>query len=208
MSAFAATQARSQVTYDENTSEDESGSEADLSDHDDPLFLREGNPLGDVYYNSGTDEENASMPTTELAKFPKNIELSTWKPDNASARHGTDSSLIFQVTTGKSITMIGQYDLWVKTGAVRIYGATLIGGPRSVHRVFAPATHALPQIVGLAPMSEIEILQGDRTLSSLGRISPFYCRLWDHSRKAADDAPAKLPLSLPGVSFVGVSIPA
>jgi len=168
------------------------------------LFLREGNPSGDVYYNSGSDGEGSSLPTTDLAKFPKNVELSTWKPTKDNVYRGSKSTLVFHLTVGKSITLIGQYDLWVKTGVVRVYGATLIGGPRSLHRIFAPATHALPQIVGLAPKSEIEIMQGDRTISSLGRISPLYRRLWDHGKKPAAGIELELPLSFPGVAFVSV----
>lgn len=52
--------------------------------------------------------------------------------------------------------ILGTCTLWVKHGAVSLYGAT-IQASTAVHRVYAPSTHALPAIEALSSKAEFQL---------------------------------------------------
>lgn len=180
--------------------------EVDESDRNDALYLREREALQQHYQSSSDEMEAPLEPEAEPVGLNlealARIEFSSWKPAGQDVGSSTANVRCLRVRVGETVTLIGQYDLWVKTGTVKLYGATLRGGPHSVHRIFAPATHALPQILGLAAESDLEIWQFGHSLRPLGRLSPLYRRLWNHNKESSEDRKGLASLNLRGVSLV------
>lgn len=94
------------------------------------------------------------------------------------------------------MAIVGQYDLWVRRGAVNIMGATLHASPK-LHRVYAPSTHSLPVIryarnpYGPANQPvEITILSCRSQLRLLRRLSWRFAKIWNRK-------PSKTGASVP-----------
>ncbi|KAL7269237.1 Polynucleotide 5'-hydroxyl-kinase grc3 [Rhizina undulata] len=98
---------------------------------------------------------------------PKVVELSTFKPN----KENYIVSVQFQGAGGieahvrmyapETLTFVGQYNLQVKKGAITLAGITLT--PDSgTQTVYATATHALPEIKCLHPLSRIPSRKGDK----------------------------------------------
>ncbi|KAL8806247.1 MAG: hypothetical protein Q9200_005108 [Gallowayella weberi] len=91
------------------------------------------------------------------------------------------------------LTLIGQYEIWVRKGAISILGAVLYPSS-TVHRVFAPSTHSLPVIRPVRnpfgpPEQPVEI-----TISSfqcgirlLKQISPMFGLIWNKAIQLSND---------------------
>lgn len=90
------------------------------------------------------------------------------------------NSVKLKLKFGEYVTHIGQYSLRVEVGSVLIYGATLHAGLR-VYEVFAPSTHALPDIRCISPLGAvIELISRNyKPMRLLGRLSPLYERIWN-----------------------------
>ena len=91
----------------------------------------------------------------------------------------------------QSLALIGQYDLWIRKGAVSIYGAILHASSK-LHRVYAPATHAIPVIKAVInPYSpygrsaEIKIVSCKSRIRLLNEISSEYGKIWNESIEEA-----------------------
>ena len=85
----------------------------------------------------------------------------------------------------QSLALIGQYDLWVRKGVVSLCGAVLSASSK-LHRVYAPATYALPIITPVAnpygcggERAEIRIISCNSRVRILKDLSPEYGRLWN-----------------------------
>jgi len=86
----------------------------------------------------------------------------------------------------QSLTLVGQYDLWVRKGAVNIAGAVLHVSSR-LHRVYAPSTHSLPSIRPIpnpyGPQNlpaEITVISCTSRIRLLKQLSPKFGRVWNH----------------------------
>ena len=91
------------------------------------------------------------------------------------------------------LTLIGQYQIWVRKGAVSVLGATL--HPSSAaYRVFAPSTHSLPVIkpirnpFGPAEQPvEITIVSFRSGIRLLKQVSPHFGRIWSTAINLSGD---------------------
>jgi len=80
--------------------------------------------------------------------------------------------------------ILGEYGLCVKKGAVTISGAKLTR-ESGYYQVFAPSTHALPEIAcvkvkgkGEGPDTEVLITKTESGLRDLGRTCPVANGIW------------------------------
>ena len=107
------------------------------------------------------------------------------------------------------MTLLGQYDVWVRKGAISIAGAVLHASSR-LHRVYAPSTHSLPSIHPISNPYGPQNTQAEITINSctsrirlLRHLSPKFGRIWNHKHPSTRPDPPKLDLSQR--SFVLVS---
>lgn len=92
-----------------------------------------------------------------------------------------------------TITLIGQYDLWVRKGAVSLYRAVLHSSSQ-LHRVYAPSTHPLPPLrlarnpYGSAKQSaEITLFSCRSRIRMLNQLSPKFGRIWNPKDTSIDE---------------------
>ena len=85
----------------------------------------------------------------------------------------------------KTIALIGQYDLWVKKGAVSIYGAVIYASSK-LHRVYAPTTHAIPIVRALfdpfgpeKQTCELNFRSCSSGIRRLGHLCPQFKNIWN-----------------------------
>ena len=85
----------------------------------------------------------------------------------------------------QSLAILGQYDIWVRSGAISILGAVIHASSR-IHRVYAPSTHSIPPIrplpnpfgTGNAPV-ELTIISCRSRMRMLRQIAPKFGRIWN-----------------------------
>ena len=106
------------------------------------------------------------------------------------------------------MTLIGQYDIWVRTGAVSILGAILHADSR-IHRVYAPSTHSLPSIRPLwnpygseHQVVDITISTCNTRIRMLRELSPKFSRIWDKKQRPKKDSMNGVDLSQRSFLFV------
>ena len=80
---------------------------------------------------------------------------------------------------------MGQYDLWVRSGAISILGAVFHASSR-LHRVFAPTTHSIPSIKAIPnpygtgnPSVIVTIQSSSSRLRMLKQLVPKFGRIWN-----------------------------
>ena len=80
---------------------------------------------------------------------------------------------------------MGQYDLWVRSGAISVHGA-VIHASSKLHRVYAPSTHAIPSIRPIHnpygtgnPPVELTIISCGSRIRMLKQIGPKFGRIWN-----------------------------
>ena len=109
------------------------------------------------------------------------------------------------------LALLGQYDIWVRKGAVAIMGAVLHAGS-TVHRVHAPSTHSLPVIracyspfMSDEQTAEIMILSiSNSGIRQMKEISPAFARIWNHRSLSSEQSSPNIDLSQRSYIFVGV----
>ena len=95
----------------------------------------------------------------------------------------------------QNLAILGQYDIWVRSGAISILGAA-IHASSQLHRVYAPSTHSIPPIrsvpnpfgTGNAPV-ELTIISCRSRMRMLRQIAPKFGRIWNgrqHSKSSSD----------------------
>ena len=112
------------------------------------------------------------------------------------------------------MTLLGQYDVWIRKGAISIAGALLHASSR-LHRVYASSTHSLPSMHPIpnpyGPQNvpaEITIHSCASGIRLLKHLSPKYGRIWNHKHVSSGADPRELDLSQRSfvlVSPVGIS---
>ncbi len=107
----------------------------------------------------------------------------------------------------QSITLIGQYDLWVRKGVISLYGAILTASPK-LHRVYAPATHALPVLQSVTnpygrygEPAEVRIISTKSRIRMLKDLSLEFGKLWNEKIKTTDSGANLAKRSFSMVSF-------
>ena len=85
----------------------------------------------------------------------------------------------------QSLALVGQYDLWVRKGAVSVLGA-VIHSSSTLHRVFAPSSHSLPCIRHVQnpygpsnQPAEISVISCSTRIRLLRRLSKKFKRIWN-----------------------------
>ncbi|KIW27886.1 uncharacterized protein PV07_07584 [Cladophialophora immunda] len=68
----------------------------------------------------------------------------------------TDRSVKIKLSRGQKCVVLGTYTLWVKQGSVSLYGAILTA-TTAIHRIYAPATHALPSVEAVSSSAEVQL---------------------------------------------------
>lgn len=184
LSAFAAAKVKSSNADLDNA--EDSVINSDREDYTTSRRTSVSNRL-DALEDEGDDVDYDDR-LTEEAHF-RNVQLSTWRPshDSQSRVSCTDSSIHVELLPGETIALIGSYDILVSLGAVILYGATLMASTK-LHRVYAPASHALPVIeASPAGKAKIEILVVKNDLKGMARLSPLFKRLWNKDKDVRED---------------------
>ncbi|KMU90302.1 GRC3 [Coccidioides immitis H538.4] len=99
---------------------------------------------------------------------------------NKDVLYKTNDTICIRLREKTTITVLGQYDLWIKRGVVSIFGAKLPPSTQ-IYRVYAPSTHSLPVIktvAGVDGYAEIEISSCRNGLPYLRHVSDLYRRIW------------------------------
>ncbi|WEW60507.1 Polynucleotide 5'-hydroxyl-kinase grc3 [Emydomyces testavorans] len=154
---------------------------------------------------SAVDEESEDNDVTSDYGRSDEIEINTAESYDFLLSKGslTESDIVYKhgdaicirLKERTTITIVGQYDLWVKRGVISIFGAKLSPTPQ-LYRVYAPSTHSIPvikTIAGVNGYAEIEIKSCHNGLPRLRWVSDLYRRIWSakqaHSRKCLITGP-------------------
>ena len=107
--------------------------------------------------------------------------------------------------------MVGQYDIWVRKGAISIMGAVLHPSSK-LHRVFAPSTHSLPSIRPItdpyrpSPQStELTIISCTSGIRLLRHLSPKFGRIWNKCDAPDIQMANSIDISKRSFTFVSVA---
>ena len=107
---------------------------------------------------------------------------------------------------------IGQYELWVRKGAVTISG-TLLHASAKLYRVYAPSTHALPVIRYLrSPFgpayqpAEITLYSLSTNIRLLGRVSLKLMRIWNRASEESNRVPGSMANPRRSFTLVGTDV--
>ncbi|KAF2481799.1 hypothetical protein BDY17DRAFT_171569 [Neohortaea acidophila] len=122
----------------------------------------------------------AVLRSAQLPPRPDAIRLSTFVPNANTVLRDDDECLELSLQKGVAVVLVGEYDVCVlnDTGCISVAGTFLIlaQGPR---RVYAPTTHALPQLRAERDDTTIRISSFHSRLRQLESLSPFFCNLWN-----------------------------
>ncbi|KAG8529062.1 uncharacterized protein KY384_005697 [Bacidia gigantensis] len=105
-------------------------------------------PTTNVSLEQGFDaeeEESLSLTSDETSPAIQDRSISSFVPSDANILENTSTQWTVHLSPKDTLGILGQYDLWVRKGAVGIAGAVLRESPE-LRRVFAPSTHAIPII--------------------------------------------------------------
>lgn len=116
----------------------------------------------------------------------------------------TYQTLDINLQPGNSVSVVGEYDLWVKKGSIRLLGATIHASSDSF-RVQSPTTHSIPSIEALSnpfgPASQeidIRLSSCSSGLRRLRQCDPRFSRIW-HNREynaASFEVVSRAPLEI------------
>lgn len=131
-------------------------------------------------YDAISSVEDAVVEGPRYWRGEWDVQLSSFDGSDESILSRDADSVKLKLKFGEFVTHIGQYGLRVEVGSVLIYGATLHAG-RRLHEVFAPSTHALPNIRCVSPLGAVVelISRNYKPMRLLGRLSPLYERIWN-----------------------------
>ncbi|KAL9009359.1 MAG: hypothetical protein Q9173_005604 [Seirophora scorigena] len=128
-------------------------------------------------------------------------QLSTFVPTEKNVVKQTSTAWTVSLKEGDALCLVGQYNVWIRKGAISILGATLRQSSR-IYRVFAPSTHSLPSIRPLRnpfgpgnQETSITISNCNSGLRLLGQASPKLSRLWNKAPSRSDGTGIALNLS-------------
>jgi polynucleotide 5'-hydroxyl-kinase GRC3/NOL9 len=125
-----------------------------------------------AFPSSDEDDEDAEAEIAVAA--PSLSRLSSIRA--SSVAYG-DDSLTIKLGLDENVTCVGIYDLTVTKGLVTVCGATLAVNSGS-HRIYAPSTHALPQIVARRDGTVVHLSHVDCKLSKLHKLSSLFKNIW------------------------------
>ncbi|KAL9591673.1 MAG: hypothetical protein Q9179_007484, partial [Wetmoreana sp. 5 TL-2023] len=163
----------------------------------DPYGIEDGSDIGSFSASS----EVVTPSTSDINQ------LSTFVPSKDNVIGQTDQEWTINLK-GETMTLLGQYEIWVKEGAISIQGAILYPSP-SVYTIFAPSTHALPLIRSIrnpyrpSPQQTIITISNHRSgIRLLKEISPKFDRLWNRAKARTDEPGSSVDLSRRTFAFL------
>lgn len=138
-----------------------------------------------------------SVTPTSPAVVAANHHLSSFVPTKHDFIEKTSATCTFSLKAGDTLTLAGQYEIWVRKGAISILGAVLHQSSVA-HRIYAPSIHSLPLIKAISNPFGLPRQQTIITISScnsglrlLRQVSPRFAHLWNsRNLGSAQTAPA------------------
>ncbi|KAI1210236.1 uncharacterized protein F4807DRAFT_424345 [Annulohypoxylon truncatum] len=109
------------------------------------------------------------------------VQLSSFKPSKNNYQIRKDGKIVMKLSDGERLVILGSYGIRVTSGEMTINGATLRSADK-VYWVDAPYCHALP-VVRCSESATTELLPHPNAtaLRSLGKLSPYFRKLWNES---------------------------
>ncbi|KAL9601011.1 MAG: hypothetical protein Q9219_002833 [cf. Caloplaca sp. 3 TL-2023] len=121
-------------------------------------------------------------------------QLSTFVPTKENVIDQSTTQWTIALDDDDTITLVGQYQIWVRRGAVSIYGA-ILHQSTTVHRIHAPSTHSLPSVkairnpFGIAKQHTVITISNCNTgIRSLKHVSSRFGRIWNKNTVNLDGA--------------------
>ncbi|KAI4178319.1 MAG: hypothetical protein LQ348_005631 [Seirophora lacunosa] len=183
------------------------------------LLVRESRAYSRGPSSQSDSEENIEVQPPsdrEILKLSQIVtatdrQLSTFVPTEKNVVKQTSTAWTVSLKEGDVLCLVGQYDIWIRKGAISVFGATLRQSSR-LYRVFAPSTHSLPSVRPLrnpfGPGNQetlITISNCNSGLRLLGQASPKLSRLWNKASFRSDGTGLALDLSNRTFTFLGRS---
>ncbi|MCJ1465202.1 Polynucleotide 5'-hydroxyl-kinase grc3 [Pseudocyphellaria aurata] len=154
------------------------------------------------------DQYISSDSQASLSREGSIQQLSTFIPTQHNVLGETANEWTIRLNINDIVTLIGHYDIWVRTGAVSILGAILHASAR-IYRVYAPSTHSLPSIRPLwNPFGSenqdivLTILNCSSRIRMLRELSPKFRRIWNKKHKSKKDRENGVGMSRRSFLFV------
>ncbi|KAI9804123.1 MAG: hypothetical protein M1825_001525 [Sarcosagium campestre] len=118
-------------------------------------------------------------------------QLCSFQPSDGNVLQDDENILTLRLKAGETLCVLGQFDLRVKEGVIRLVGATLPQG--SIHRVYSSVVHSIPLIQCVPsenPEREavLELHACKSGLRLLKRISPMFDRIWNEKPSEESNA--------------------
>ncbi|KAK3704513.1 Polynucleotide 5'-hydroxyl-kinase grc3 [Vermiconidia calcicola] len=135
-------------------------------------------------HHSGASSHVASFSEDEEAEVivtPRKSAIatrfSTWQPSKRNVIREDDKCLELALQHDETATFVGEFDIEVLTGIITIY-ATVLRPNSGIQRVYAPSTHALPQIQARQPNTTLRLSSARSGLRKLEKLSPLFRNIW------------------------------
>ncbi|KAI4137308.1 MAG: hypothetical protein L6R39_007354, partial [Caloplaca ligustica] len=194
------------ATFDEGENEKQTRdgdnalhSERPLAKSRDLLLEGEEEESSEAEIQSDPESLNFHQPVQDNSSTPMhaNGQLFPHVPIKDCVIERTDTAWTISLEEGDILTLAGQYEIWVRKGAVSILGAILHQSSMT-YRIHAPLTHSLPSIRTLRnPFASatqrtiITVSNCSNGLRLLRQLSPKFSHLWSRrSLESAEDVPA------------------
>lgn len=126
---------------------------------------------------------NADTTVRNGSKAIPDVILSTFVSNQDNVIRDDDKVLEVKLRSDEFITFVGIYEVKVLTGVVSISGA-LIHPDSPSQRVYAPTTHALPQLTAKKDGTILHIATVKSGMTGLGRFSSLFRNIWNASEDA------------------------
>lgn len=192
--------------------------ENDFAISDQPILQQKyviPDTLSETDLINGRDEtEDQYISSDSQISLPREAsiqQLSNFIPTKHNVLGETAHEWTIRLNVNDVVTLIGQYDIWVRTGAVSILGAILHADSR-IHRVYAPSTHSLPSIRPLwnpygseHQVVDITISTCNTRIRMLRELSPKFSRIWDKKQRPKKDSMNGVDLSQRSFLFLNSS---
>ncbi|KAL9101956.1 MAG: hypothetical protein Q9163_002844 [Psora crenata] len=104
------------------------------------------------------DQTQSFLPQSSIGTVNRSYTLSDFSSTLPNTLNESEESWRVSLGRKDTLAILGQYDLYIRKGAVSISGALLHASSR-LHRVYAPSTHAIPVIRPLHSPSRIRMLK-------------------------------------------------
>ncbi|KAL8828438.1 MAG: hypothetical protein Q9170_006603 [Blastenia crenularia] len=154
----------------------------------------EGEDGSETESQSQLDIGDQPAPGSADGVTPTDRQLSTFVPSEKNVVNSSGTEWTISIQEGESVTLVGQYGLWIRRGAVSLAGAVLHQSS-TVYNVYAPSTQSLPSICPIrnpfGPSEQqtiVTVLQYNSGLRLLRHVSPRFGHIWNQNTAYTDYA--------------------